>query len=162
MRIKRTLFISAIAIMGILVIAVAAFAQTILPTFQYYGQVLSPQEMIERAEKQIPLHCVQRLTEYALLNHEADVFECFDTAEEAHRFSDSMQAADEQLRQDVQRRIDTGEDVLPEALTPAQTIQLLSSNHWALYSHTLYGGHIMNIGNGTSGSHSSVWSIWRE
>jgi len=105
---KGKIVLAIVFVIGLLSTGAFAVARSMLPTYQYYGGELSPWEMIERHDQGIPLYCVQRLTEYAILHYQADLFECFDTEEEALQFSQSMRTENDHLEADVQRRISEG------------------------------------------------------
>ena len=96
-------------VLAIIMTGIAVFSQSFVPTYHYYGEKLNTDDLVQRAEEGKLLHCVQRLTEYALINHMADDFECFDTTAEARAFSDSVSEANEKLVQDVELRIERGE-----------------------------------------------------
>ena len=113
---KRKIALAVVFLIGLLAVGVYVAAHTLLPTYRYYGRELSPVEMINRHDQAIPLHCVQRATEYAILHYHADLFECFDTAKEASQFSQAIRPQNDRLEADVQRRIDEGLLVRPFTL----------------------------------------------
>jgi len=123
------------------------------PTFEYYGQILSADEYLELVEQEVIAACVQIPSLEAHLSDKADIdFICFNTAEEADTYSNEV----------VPREWERFEREYPTPQTSQLNIVTMSSNHWALYAHTGYGGWIGNVYNSTSCTATSgVWSLWK-
>ncbi len=126
------------------------------PIFRYYGLELTGAAIQEHYEKDTPdMVCVQVPTQYAYVNEIADLFECFNSLEEAATWDDAKRTEFDAFTAQLELQFNKGMTSL--YLSGCQPFPA-----WNLYHGSNYSGGGFSMMEGTSNpSHENVWSIGR-
>ncbi len=126
----------------ILLVAVAVIGQeAYLPTYEYYGQILSMDEFLalynELDARGEYLICTVKPTVEAYLTRMNYDYICFRTASEADEYDKASRQAWARLEALFP---DYEFPAPPEGYNQPESSMTLSSNHWALFAHSGYNG----------------------
>jgi hypothetical protein len=167
---KRKYIIALLLMAALCITAIAIYAQASHVTFRYYGEELSSDEFQAYLDSHHELHCAQVLTEYAILYLSANLFECFDTIEEADAFAIANEDQNRQLKQSILDRIENGEIEVPDIY--ARFSQMASEReaargvgYWSLFANAGYNYLLADVAYPTlyyTPPNFGIWSIWKQ